>query len=108
VASSPAPDLRVVRDIASRDLGVVRDQAGLDHAIADLLPLATGAGPSSDPALVALAIAVFARLRDESRGAHARSDFPAQLPKAKRQTMTLATILETAHRLNAHPLAASA
>lgn len=108
VASSPAPDLRVVRDIASRDLGVVRDQAGLDEAIADLLPLATGAGPSSDPALVALAIAVFARLRDESRGAHARSDFPAQLPKAKRQTMTLATILETAHRLNAHPLAASA
>jgi len=108
MAASPAPDLRLVRDIASRDLGVVRDQAGVDRAISGLLPLTAGAGPSSDPALVALAIAVFARLREESRGAHARGDFPAQYKKAERQTMTLATILETAHRLNAHPLAASA
>lgn len=108
VAASPAPDLRIVREIASRDLGVVREQTGLDRAIASLLPLATGAGPSSDPAIVALSIAVFARLREESRGAHARSDFPAQQQNVERQTMTLATILETAHRLNAHPLAASA
>ncbi len=79
----------MVREIASRDLSVVRDQTGLDRAIAGLLPLATGTGPSADPALVALSIAVFARLREESRGAHARSDFPDQHDMAERRTMTL-------------------
>lgn len=108
IALGPAPDLRMVRDIASRDLSVVRDQTGLDRAISALLPLSTGAGPSADPALVALSIAVFARLREESRGAHARSDFPAQHDKAERRTMTLPEILDTARALNTHPLAASA
>ncbi|MET3614800.1 L-aspartate oxidase [Rhizobium aquaticum] len=108
VALGAEPDLRRARDIASRDLSVVRNQEGLDRAIADLLPLATSVGPSSDPALVALSIAVFARLREESRGAHARSDFPAQHDKAERRTMTLTAILDTARELNTHPLAASA
>ncbi|MCD2177892.1 L-aspartate oxidase [Rhizobium sp. C1] len=108
IAPGPAPDLRRVREIASRDLSVVRNQAGLDRAIADLLPLASGNGPSSDPALVALAITVFARLREESRGAHARSDFPAPHAKPERRTMTLADLLETAQGLNNHPLAESA
>lgn len=108
IALGPAPDLRMVREIASRDLSVVRDQTGLDRAIAGLLPLATGAGPSADPALVALSIAVFARLREESRGAHARSDFPDQHDKAERRTMTLAAILDAARAVNMRPLAASA
>lgn len=108
VAPGPAPDLRTVRDIASRHLSVVRNQTGLDRAIAGLLPLATGSGPSADPALVALSIAVFARLREESRGAHARSDFPSQHDKAERRTMTLTDILDAGRALNMHPLAASA
>ncbi len=108
IGLGPAADLRMVREIATRDLSVVRDKMGLDRAISALLPLATGSGPSADPALVALSIAVFARLREESRGAHARSDFPAQHDKAEHQTMTLTTILDTARALNAHPLAASA
>lgn len=108
IALGPAQDLRAVRDIASRDLSVVRDQPGLDRAIAGLLPLVTGAGPSADPALVALSIAVFARLREESRGAHARSDFPAKREKAERQTMTLTAILDAARALNTHPIAQSA
>lgn len=108
VAPGPAPDLRKVREIASRDLSVVRDQTGLDRAIVSLLPLATGAGPSADPALVALSIAVFARLREESRGAHARSDFPARHEKAERRTMTLTAVLDAARALITHPLAQSA
>ncbi len=108
VAPGPAPDLRKVREIASRDLSVVRDQTGLDRAIVSLLPLATGAGPSADPALVALSIAVFARLREESRGAHARSDFPTRHEKAERRTMTLTAVLDAARALNTHPLAQSA
>lgn len=107
-AAGLAPDLRRVREIASRDLSVMRDQAGLDRAIANLLPLARSAGPSSDPALMALSIAVFARLREESRGAHARSDFPAPIATAERRTMTLPAIIDAAERLNTHPLAESA
>ncbi|MCD2172517.1 L-aspartate oxidase [Rhizobium sp. C4] len=108
VKSVASPDLRQVRSIASRDLSVVRDRTGLDRAIAGLLPMAASAGPSSDPALVALSIAVFARLRDESRGAHARSDFPETHAKAERRTMTLAAIMDAAHRLNTPMLAQSA
>ncbi|HWU60392.1 MAG TPA: L-aspartate oxidase [Ensifer sp.] len=107
-APCPAPDLRLVRETASRDLSVMRDRTGLDRAINRLLPLAMGAGPSSDPALVALSIAVFARLREESRGAHARSDFPEKDMAAERRTMSLAAIIETAQRLNMPMLAQSA
>ncbi len=40
-------------------------------------------GPASDPAIVALLIAVFASLRAESRGAHARTDFPAEAGRCR-------------------------
>lgn len=95
----PKPRLTAVRPIVSRHLGILRDAASIDRAIASLLPMAASDGADSDPALVALSIAVFARLREESRGAHARRDFPDAEPGSGRRMMSLAGIMETAHAL---------
>ncbi|QFY63473.1 L-aspartate oxidase (plasmid) [Rhizobium grahamii] len=84
-----AADAGAVRAIVSRQLGVIRERCGLQSAIASLLPLARSAGASRDPALTALLIAVSALLREESRGAHARSDFPEKREKAERSFLTL-------------------
>src|SRR5690606_18127358 len=88
----------------SRSLGVLRSAEPIDGAIADLLAHVEGHGPSADPALVALSIAVFASLRHESRGAHARTDFPLKLACANRRRMNLGAILSTARRIVSDPL----
>lgn len=72
----PGPDPSVVRPVASRALGIIRDGEALRDAVATLLPSATGSTAASDPALVALMIGVAALRREESRGAHWRTDFP--------------------------------
>jgi L-aspartate oxidase len=105
----PAPaDTFAVRPIVSRHLGVLRNAGAIHGAIAGLLPLAEGDGPAADPAVVALLIAVFASLRTESRGAHARTDFPLKLPHAQRRRMDLAEALDIARATTSHPLARSA
>lgn len=60
------PD-RATREALWRDAGLVRDRAGLERLLASAHPL------------VAL-IAACALLREETRGAHARRDFPALDP----------------------------
>ena len=62
--------------ILSRAAGVLRERATLEAAAAALYPLVSDNGAASDAALVALMIVVAALRREESRGAHARSDFP--------------------------------
>ncbi|EWG14297.1 hypothetical protein [Xylella fastidiosa] len=42
-------------------------------------------------------IAIFAHLRTESRGAHARTDFPLKHDTTQRRNMTLEDVLEIAH-----------
>ena len=84
--------LAEVRAIMERDVGVVRHAEGLRRAIADLSRLA---GQGSDAALTGLMIAVCALNRQESRGAHWRSDHSGQLPRVHTQT-TLAAILDEA------------
>lgn len=65
-----------VRPTLSQHLGVTRDEAGLRAAIAALQPLAEGHTEAADPALVGMMIAEAALAREESRGAHYRTDFP--------------------------------
>jgi L-aspartate oxidase len=71
-SSDPAP----VRKILSEAAGVLRDRDGLRDGIAALYPLMQANGPESDAALVGLMIAAAALKRQESRGAHTRTDFP--------------------------------
>ncbi|RWX19601.1 L-aspartate oxidase [Rhizobium hidalgonense] len=105
-ARLPAPaDASLVRPIVSRHLGVLRNAGAVEGAIATLLPLAEGDGPAADPAIVALLIAVFASLRLESRGAHARTDFPLKLAQANRRQMRLSQALEIARATPTYTLA---
>ena len=69
--------IHVLRRTMSRDLGVVRDRAGLTRALATIGQLTARArGPGARNALVAAKlIAAAALLREESRGAHYRGDF---------------------------------
>ena len=80
-----------VRKIMSRHAGVLRDAEGLTEAIDSLNTLIDSKGPAAEPAALALMMVVAMRRRSESRGGHARTDFPATDPgQAQRQTLTLA------------------
>ena len=84
------PDPAPLRATVSAAAGVLRDRAGLLAGIEALLPLARGDGHQSDPALVALMIAVSALDRRESRGGHFRTDWPEADPwQAKSWSLTM-------------------
>jgi L-aspartate oxidase len=102
-----ATDLSIVRPIVSRHLGIARHAVGLSGAIRDLLPLAEQNGPASDPAIVGLAIAVFAALRTESRGGHFRNDFPEKDATTTRRRLCLSDIIAIAHDLSSPSLSSS-
>ena len=86
----------------SDGVGVLRDAAGLNRAIAALLPIAQGDTAAAGPAMAGLMIAVAASRRLESRGGHARTDYPAhRIGGAVRQPLTLTQALDTAETIGA-------
>ncbi len=79
-------DAAPVRAILTEHAGVLRNDNGLSAAIAHLLPLADASGPAA----LALMMTVAMRRRAESRGGHARTDYPSAMPnQAQRLTLTL-------------------
>jgi len=103
IAARPPADPRPVRPLLSAAAGVERHGELLREGIAALAPLAMSEGPAADPAAVALAICVAALHREESRGAHARSDFPNRAEPATRRGLTFDEALATARELNITP-----
>jgi L-aspartate oxidase len=77
--------VREIRDVMWKDVGIVRTGKGLQRAIACLLeldfrcdrPLSRRAHQARNLYQVGLLIARSALAREESRGAHYRTDFPA-------------------------------
>jgi len=88
-----------VLKILSNAAGVLRDGDGLAAAAAELLPLALAEGEASDPALAGLMIVIAALWRRESRGAHARTDFPTRDVHARRSTLRLGDAITAAREL---------
>jgi L-aspartate oxidase len=99
VARVAASDPYPVHTILSRAAGVLRDRDGLEAAAAELLPLALNQGEASDPACVGLMIVIAALRRQESRGAHARTDFPGRAAYAQRSRLYLSEALAAAREI---------
>ncbi len=96
----PPADPTPVRPILSRAAGVVREPDALTDAAAALLPMAQSVGTESDPALVALMIVIAALQRQESRGAHFRTDVPVSMASyEKRLALTLGAALHAARAI---------
>ncbi|WP_245257433.1 L-aspartate oxidase [Methylocapsa acidiphila] len=101
VGSDPAP----VRGVLSSAAGVLRDADGLRNAVRALYPMAQGDGPARDAAIVALMIVIAALRREESRGAHARTDFPGKAVEARRSFLKLDEALDLAREFAVEPVA---
>jgi len=72
-----AHPMRRLRQAMTRHAGVERTASGLE-SLAELIDEMTAAHGPADALVAARFVAVGALLREESRGAHARSDFPGQ------------------------------
>lgn len=92
----PRPDPSSIRPLASHALGIIRDGETLREAATALLQIAADNEAASDPAVVALMIAIAALRREESRGSHYRSDFPGREADARPSRLTLKMAMQAA------------
>jgi L-aspartate oxidase len=86
-----------LRRLMTDHVGVLRDAAGLRHALAGIAAIEGGGASETLRNMTATAtlIAAAALLRQESRGGHFRTDFPQDNPAlARRSRLTLAQALE--------------
>lgn len=95
--SMPDPALvQRLRNAMTRDAGVIRDAAGLRRCLQEIAEI-EAARPDCAPLLnmtaTATLIVASALLREESRGAHYRSDFPATAAAGRRSCIRLADAL---------------
>ena len=92
VEPTEAGNAAEVRPIMSRHAGVLRSGDGLRTAMDALAPLAGKSGAAS----LGLMMTASMLRREESRGGHARTDFPARRPElAVRTRITLGEAMET-------------
>lgn len=96
----PEPLLQKIQKIMWEHAGIVRHQEGLSKGIHQLEQLSTG-HPDSPALLVARLIMESALARQESRGAHYRSDFPAANP-ALAQTDTMISMATRSPQVLTH------
>jgi L-aspartate oxidase len=105
--NAPMPTLveSSLRNMMTSHVGVVRDGAHLAKAIRLFADIErnTGSIALRNMATTALLVAASAWSRRESRGAHCRSDHPAEVPALARRTMTTLTdARDVAHSLADH------
>lgn len=105
--SEPIPGLleSSLRNMMTSHVGVIRDEEHLAKAIRLFADIErnTGSIAMRNMATTALLVAASAWSRRESRGAHCRSDHPAEVPALARRTMTtLADAREVASSLADH------
>ncbi|OAF02654.1 L-aspartate oxidase [Bradyrhizobium centrolobii] len=105
-----APDIQTVkrlRSMMSSRVGVIRDGDGLAEAVRHFSALEREATSIAlrNMATAALLVAAAAWTRRESRGAHFRSDHPADVTSRAQRTMTtLSAAREVAESFAEHPL----
>jgi aspartate oxidase len=98
----PSVSLRQIRPVMDRQVGVLRDAAGLQQAIRHFSMLMHETRSTSErdaAALVSLMIATAAYSRNESRGAHQRLDHPHLLPEQHTE-MSLDQVLRIAAQID--------
>lgn len=82
-------DLARLREMMARHAGVERNAAGL-AALLDEINAMEARNGAANPLIAARLIAASALMREESRGAHARMDYPQTADTARRSAVTLA------------------
>ena len=86
----PAQTVQSLRAMMTSHVGVIRDREHLAEAVRSFAAIERDAGNIAlrNMATTALLVAASAWARRESRGAHYRSDYPAEEPQLAHRTMT--------------------